>query len=180
MGTATNGLCPDITARKTGGDWVFDLEYQAMTNFSKRAWLRITNHVGSRLELRTEDGSQVQSGNADVTNAFDLPSEAAVKDILEGVAWRARTGQWLRTSVNGSSPGELANAAHFTLSSAYNVSATNTLVLTITPLLYKVDAEQELAHLTEFPPIKMRLLTNGSIEVMAGTGQIKPQTKDAP
>jgi len=58
----------------------------------------------------------------------------------------------------------LATSANFSLQSAFDVSFTNDVVLQITPLIYKVETNEVTAHLIEFLPIKMKLLSNGEVQ----------------
>ncbi len=66
--------------------------------------------------------------------------------------------QWLWTE-----PGALSGAGIIYLQSVFNTSFSNDVVLQVTPMLYKVETNDVTAHLVEFPPIKVRLMSNGDV-----------------
>jgi hypothetical protein len=166
FGQASEGLKPSIFARKQGLEWSFDLEFFAQSNFSRFAWLRITNHAGSTLQLSESDGTQLHSTNADILAAMQLPADTSVSNILNGVPWRARGGQWMRTRLAGSRVGESGRGAHFSLLSAFGIPATNDFVISISPLLYRVGTNGATATLVQFEAITLKLLTNGNVEAL--------------
>jgi len=164
LGETTNYLQPHLLIEKYGADWSIEVDYLAQTNFSRNTWLKITNRIGSRLQLCLTNGMELQSTNLGVLAAMNLPSQTTVSNVLCSIPWRWRPAQWLRTNPTGVGIGDLATSANFSLQSAFDVSFTNDVVLQITPLIYKVETNEVTAHLIEFLPIKMKLLSNGEVQ----------------
>jgi hypothetical protein len=172
QGAATNFLQPSLIVQNLGTNWYFELDFLAQTNFPQNAWLKITNRAASRLELWTIGGVKIPSRNPDTLGAWQLPTETTVSEIMSGVQQRLRVRQWLLFGLNKDGSYTTINHSaavpNFDLGSAFDVSMTNDLILSITPLLYKVDTNLQSAHLTEFPPIKLKLLTNGNVQKIEG------------
>jgi hypothetical protein len=163
-GEATNGLQPDILVEKLGTDWQIDIELYARTNFAKNTWHKITNRFGSKLQLWLTNGMELQSTNPSVLAAMNLPEITTVSNIMHGVRpLHTRGLQWWPVAGRGVVDGESYPTTGFNLKSAFDISPTNDYVLQITPLLYEVETNEVTAHLVEFPPIKMKLMSNGDV-----------------
>jgi hypothetical protein len=165
-GEATNGFQPDILIEKFETDWHIDIELFAQTNFEKNTWLKITNRVGSKLQLWLTNGVELKSTNSSVLAATNLPCQTTVSDIMRGVHPSNRRGsQWLSVVGQPIAAGKFyPSVTFFRLCDAFDISFTNDVVLQITPLIYKVETNGTAAHLVEFPPIKMKLLSNGKVQ----------------
>ncbi|MGA2181173.1 MAG: hypothetical protein ABSH15_16520 [Verrucomicrobiota bacterium] len=165
LGEATNGLQPRLLIEKYGSDWSVEIDLYARTNFEKNAWLKITNRVGSKLQLWLTNGIELQLTNSSILAAMNLPSQTTVSNIMRGVHPSNKRGlQWWPVVGHGVAAGESYTAAGFSLQSDFDISFTNDVMLQITPLIYKVETNEVMAHLTEFPPIKMKLLSNGKVQ----------------
>jgi hypothetical protein len=161
-GEATNCLQPDILIEKHGVGWQIDINLYAQTNFLKNTWLKITNRIGSKLQLWLTNGMELPPTNPAVLAAMNLPSRTTVSDIMRNVHPSNTRGlQWLPVVGQGMVAGEFYTSAGFNLQSAFDVSFTNDVVLQITPLIYKVETNEITADLVEFPPIKIKLLASG-------------------
>jgi hypothetical protein len=161
-GQPTNGVQPVLSFYKSPGDWEFLIEFRASTGFPITTWFKTTNRVGSRLQLWLKDGAEVYSTNRDVMNAFRLPVNTTLDVLKSGVPRSARALQWLHLDSRGPHGAPIIDhSADVFLSRAFGISSTNEMVLQITPLLYRVDTNLQNAHLTEFAPIRVRLLPSG-------------------
>lgn len=162
-GSLTNGLLSSFEFIPSDRGWEIDIVLIAQTNFPPQTWLKITNRVGSKLALWQTNGTPIVSKKLDVLAAFDLPPKTAASEILNFHPRRGRVYQWWlvgRPAVQGSSE----DIADFKLESAFGISPTNDYMLQISPLIYKVETNEVIAHLVEFPPIKIKLLSNGDVQ----------------
>jgi hypothetical protein len=112
------------------------------------------------------DNAEIKSTNAELVALSSIPTDAAVSNILKGVSWRWRGGQWWRTGFKGTTAGETYLLSGFRLRSLFNTDFTNDAVLQVTPVIYKVDTNKLSAHLVEFPPIKLNLTSRGNVQRM--------------
>lgn len=164
-GDATNGLQPDILVEKSEIDWHIDIELFARTNFGKNTWLKITNRVGSKLQLWLTNGVELTITNPSALAAMNLPAQTTVSNIMHGVRpLHTRGLRWWPVVGQGVATGEFHPMTVFSLQSDGGISLTNDVVLQITPLIYKVETNGATAHLVEFPPIKMKLMANGNVQ----------------
>lgn len=164
-GEATNGLQPHILVEKYSSGWTVNIEIYAQSNFVENSWLKITNRVGSKLQVWSTNGIALQSTDPSVLAALCLPSKTAISDIFNHVHPIDRRGmQWWPGSGHKTVLGESAALAVFRLQNVFDVSLTNDVMLQITPLIYRVDTNKITAHLVEFPPVKMKLLSNGTVQ----------------
>ena len=168
-GEQTNGLRPDVLISRAGTNWYIEIEFLCQSNFPPYAWLKPTNHVASKLEVWLTNGVAVPSYSPDVLAAAHLPPQTTVTTIMRGVERSRRGLQWTHGSIDGSSSaGETFAATSFGLRPAFDLPHTNDILLQITPLLYKVDADEVTAHLVTFPPIRIKLLSNGNAQKDGG------------
>ncbi|MGD0207195.1 MAG: hypothetical protein ABSC89_06285 [Verrucomicrobiota bacterium] len=114
----------------------------------------------------TPDGVELKSTNSSVLAATNLPYQTTVSNIMRGVHPSNRRGsQWLSVVGQPITAGKFyPSVTFFRLCDAFDISFTNDVVLQITPLIYKVETNEVTAHLVEFPPIKMKLLSNGEVQ----------------
>ena len=159
----TNGLQPRVTFSREGADWSFEIDYKALTNFPANSWLSITNRCGSKLELWLNDGVKAQIKDQTALAAMSLPTQTTVANIMRGSA-RPRILQWLRFGSRSPVAGETAAVTTFNLSQAFDIAFTNDVTLQITPLLYRVDSNIQTARLIEFPPMRLKLFSNGDVK----------------
>jgi hypothetical protein len=165
VGISTNGLQPTISIQQLGGDWTIEIDYVTQSNFAKYTWLKVTNREGAKLQLWLTNGQAILSSNASVRAAMSLPYQTTVSNVMDGVRSSRRGDQWFRTVVDGSSKAGLSyTASVFTLGEAFGTSISNDCILHITPLMYRVNSNMTTATLLEFPPIKVKLLTNGIVQ----------------
>lgn len=164
-GSLTNGLLSSLEINPASDGWQIDILLTAQTNFPAHAWLKITNRVSSKLELWLTNGVQVLSTNFDVLDVFNLPTQTTVSNIMRHSFFprSGRAYQWWLVG-RPASKGAFNDLANFNLSPSFEISSTNDYVLQITPLIYKVETNEETAHLVEFPPIKVKLLSNGEVQ----------------
>jgi len=162
-GEATNGLQPNLLILKEAANWSFEIDYIAQTNFPENTWLKVTNRVGSKLELLL-DGKKIQLNDAAALAAMSLPAQTTVSNIMKTLHHREHPWLWLRFGSRSPIAGESAAATTFDLKQAFGISFTNNVVLQLTPLLYRVDSNIQTARLVEFPPIKLKLLSNGDVK----------------
>lgn len=145
--------------------WEIDIALASQTNFPARTWLKVTNYVGSKLELWQTNGVQIISTNATILGAFHLPKQTKVSEILSH-SFSPRNQRAYQWWLVGHPANEWSSdyTANFMLESAFDISLTNDYVLQITPLIYKVETNGVTAHLVEFPPIKVKLMANGNVQ----------------
>ena len=163
-GCETNGLQPCLVLDRTPTNWYIAIEFFTLTNFPNYTWLKVTNRVGSRLQLSLTNGVPVGSPSKDLVQAARLPLQTTVPEIMKAVERSRRGLQWMRMT-----PRALANERRtaaqttFDLASAFGMPFTNDVLLRITPLSYRVTNGTN-ARLIEFPPIKLKLEASGSVE----------------
>ena len=157
VGYPTNYLEPHILIEKYGTNWNVEIDFLALTNLDRHAWLKTTNPIGSKLHLWSTGGTEIRLTNADVVAAFNLPRQLTIDDIIRSVRPIDRRGlQWLWTRQEA-----LSAATSFNLPPGFEASITNGVILRIIPLIYKIETNEVTADLVEFPPIKIKLLPNG-------------------
>jgi hypothetical protein len=165
IGQMTNGLEPHLLINKHGNDWDVDIELVAKTNFEQNTWLKVTNQVGSKLQLWSgDDGMELQSTNPSVLAAMRLPFQTTVSEILHGVHPANTRGlQWWPVAMHEIAVGESYPVAGFRLQNAFGCSPTNNYILQVTTLIYRVETNGATAHLVAFPPIKVGLMASGEV-----------------
>jgi hypothetical protein len=156
----TNGLRPYIDFNRSQSGWDVDISLRAQVDCPAKTWLKVTNIVGSKLRLCQTNGFQIVSTNPAVLDAFHLPEQTAVSNILGFHFRRGRVYQWWGAGRPGNE-GILDYTANFKLESVFDVSPTNEYILEVTPLIYRVGTNEAVANLVEFPPVKIMLLPNG-------------------
>ena len=162
-GEAMLGLQPRIFIGASRSYWTIDIDYIAKTDVPSYAWIQVTNRVGSKLRLWLTNGVEVIPKSSDALGALRLPALTTVSNIMAGSWMRgSRAGQWLMHW--GAKAGEDQQAGHCLLGTAFGMAFTNDVVLEITPLLYRVETNRITAHLVEFPPIKVKLFSNGTVQ----------------
>jgi hypothetical protein len=172
VGDTVEGLRPKLLVLREASNWSFELSFDAQTNLSINGWLKITNRVGSKLELWLSDGKKAPIKDASAIAAMNLPAQTTVSNVWQNVPHRWRARQWLFyfSRAKGTKEGENAAATTFGLRDVFDLSFTNDVTLRVTPLLYRVDRNIngdpniETARLVEFPPIKLKLLSNGDVQ----------------
>ena len=166
-GSNTNGAQPYVQIWTSSNKWQIEVGFIFTTNFPGHTWLKITNHVGAKLELWQTNGVKIISKNTDVRDALRLPKHTLSTEILQHSGRPKGTGayQWLEAGFT-IPDGDQIITADFSLSSAFDVAFTNDYVLNISPLIYKVETNLYSAHLVEFPPFKIRLNADGSFNAI--------------
>lgn len=177
-GSQVDGLQPvvnlflshnDINFYPPRNGWEIDIRFTSQTNFPAHTWLKVTNYVGSKLELWQTNSVQIISTNADVLGAFHLPRQTKVSEIMRHsfISPNKRAYRWWlvgRPAYEGASD----YTANFMLESAFDISLTNDYLLQITPLIYRVETNEVTARLVEFPPIRVKLMANGNVQRIEG------------
>ncbi|MGP8199559.1 MAG: hypothetical protein ACLQU4_08680 [Limisphaerales bacterium] len=163
-GPASNGLQPIIELNGGGGDWFIEIDLLAKQNFSRSTWLRITNRVGAKIRGWNTNGVEMPMIDRSALAALTLPTENTVSNVMHGVE-RSRQGlQWWRTNLKGVTSGKRYPTTTFHLAKLFGVPLTNDIILSLAPLIYKVDSQTEIAHLIEFPAVRLHLKTDGTVE----------------
>jgi hypothetical protein len=158
-GEELEGLRPEVILTKVHAKWHMDLGFEALKDFGLRTWLEISNGSGAKLVFwSTNDAAAVPLLDAETIAAERLPLETTVSEAMRGVQRSRRAMQWLRTF-----EGEFTPTASFNLDSALGKPLTNDLLVEITPLLYRVSADEQKARLVSFPPFKFELKVNGEV-----------------
>ena len=153
MGDEDLGLQPLISLTKTDSDWDVAVGFFPADR-PRYHWLKPTNDYCSELRLWLSDGSEVRSQNPKLLAAMRLPPEIVVTNRALS---SSEAEPWL-TIV------ELNRVAQFSLRSAFDIAYTNDVALQITPLLYRVDVTSTRAHLVHLPPLRVKLLPDGSVQ----------------
>jgi len=165
VGSATNGLQPHLSIEKSGKDWSVGIDLHAQTNFDKNTWLKITNRIGSKLQVWLTNGVEVTSTNQSILTAMSPLAQTTVANIMVGVRpLHTRGLQWWPVVNKAVTAGDFGPTTVFELQTDFGISFTNDIILQIAPLIYKVETNEVTAHLVEFPPIKMKLLSNGEVQ----------------
>jgi hypothetical protein len=154
----TNGLAPAIMLRNELQDWFVNIDFKPETELPRETWLKITNRVGSKLVLWDSNEVEIVPTDTNTLAVTNLPRESTVADATLGIPKRRRGLQWLRLE-----PGSFDFATAFRLSEVFGITFTNDYVLQVTPLLYRTQTNDRV-RLVEFPPIKLKLLSNGKVE----------------
>jgi len=164
VGSATNGLSCGLIVVPTSCGWDIDIQLAAETNYPARVWLRITNQVGSQLELQRTNGSAVASTNVDALAAFHLPLRTTVSEIMQhsSIPRDRRAYQWWLVG-HAARVGDYYETALFKLESVFPICLTNDYVLRVTPLIYKAETNDNSVNLIKFPPVKIRIYSNGDV-----------------
>ncbi|HEY3762224.1 MAG TPA: hypothetical protein VGN23_10810 [Verrucomicrobiae bacterium] len=158
--TPTNYLQPCLLITRNGLDWNVEIDYIAKTNFTRHAWLKPITLTGSKLKIWSKNGAEIVSTNIALSEATHLPNQTTTSNIISSVRPSDRRGlQWLWTQ-----PEMLSGANSFYLRPLFGNVFTNDILLQVTPLLYKVETNNTTADLVEFPPIKVKLMTNGDVQ----------------
>jgi hypothetical protein len=163
-GVGTNGLRPVVGIQRYGDDWLFQIDLIAQADFSRTTWLKITNRVGSKLRVWNTNGVECLMKDPSALAALTLPVDTTVPAIMRGVD-RSRQGlQWWRTNLKGVKSGKRYPVTTFGLAPQFGVGFTNDIILGMNPLIYRVDADTNAAHLIEFPAIRLKLKADGTVE----------------
>jgi len=157
-------------------------------------WLGVTNRIGCQLHLWGSDGSEIYSKKPDVSAAFHVPKQATMSNIL--VYIRHSRGRQIPEHL-WIDPDGVSQAYRFQLGDLFLMQFSQEYLLEITPMLYKarinmlqikalqaqkvsnvqinVLINQTPADLVEFPPLILKLLTNGNVVSLEAMPQaIKP------
>lgn len=164
FGIPANGLRPSIEIERGNNDWYLQLNFLAENNFSRNAWLKITNRVASRIRAWDTNGVELPLKDPDALGVSTLPANTTVSNVMDGVERSRRGLQWWRTNVKGATAGRSYPVTTFSLGSQFGVAFTNTVILSVTPLIYKADTNNGTVHLVEFPSIRVKLSKDGTVE----------------
>jgi hypothetical protein len=163
-GLGTNGLQPVLQIERANQDWYVQIDYKTQTNVAWRTWLMISNKVGAKLSLCQTNGVLVPLLDTSAKAAWSLPIKSTASDVFKGVETRRRASQWWGGVRRVLEPGRIYPATGFRLTSAFGISLTNDFILSVSPLMYKVETNMETAHLIEFPTIRVKLKGDGTVE----------------
>jgi hypothetical protein len=161
QGTAVAGLQPEFVFERDPDNWHVNIDYKFVTNTSPQSWLRVTNRVTAKLRAWASNGAELPITNADAEAVLHLPQVTTVSNILRTVYPQSRRGlQWIQTGSKPSVPGDSAYGGSFSLAGVYGCVVTNDVILELTPLAYKVEADGLTARLVDFPALTVELLPN--------------------
>jgi hypothetical protein len=167
-GLETNGLQPIVQINRGTGDWYVEVDLLAHQNFSRNTWLRTTNRVGAKVRAWGTNGVEIYLRDPSALAALNLPDQTTVSDIMRGVEWSRQSSQWWRTDLTGVSAGQRYPITTFRLAPQFGIPLTNDIILSLSPLMYKVDRDANAAHLVEFPAIQLRLGADGTVTKLRG------------
>jgi hypothetical protein len=154
---AAKALHANLYSIRNSNDWEIVLQFTPVTSFKRYAWLQTANPFGAQIQLCFTNGVPCNPKDSMVRQAFDLPFYTTVSNALHGVPWEVRTGQWPLGNTT-------FQTAAFSLKAAFDISFTNDVILQVTPLMYKENTNNQMAWLVNFPPIRVELKTDGTIE----------------
>ena len=166
-GPGTNGLTPRFLVEKSGTnrtDWSVEIDLVAESNCPAFTWLKVPGTTCSRLRLWRINGSELPPSQAAALEA-NAPASTTVSNVMASVHPRSfRPMQWWPGANASASAGQAFGLSGFSLRSAFEMHFTNDALLQIVPLIYKVDTNRIAARLVEFPPTKLKLLANGTVQ----------------
>ena len=166
-GAPTNGLEPVFWMQKSGTnrtDWSIGIDLVVESNCPAFMWLKVPGTTCSRLRLWRTNGSELPPSHAAALEASAL-AFTTVSNVLASVHPRNFRGmQWWPGGSASASAGQAFGLSGFSLRSAFEMHFTNDVLLQIVPLIYKVDTNRIAARLVEFPPTKLKLLANGTVQ----------------
>jgi hypothetical protein len=154
---AAKAFQPQLYCTKYGDDWEVFLQFNPLTNYERFSWMLTANQFGGQLQVCLTNGVPCQTTNAEVLEAFSLPFFTTVSNALKGVEWRRRGAQWPWSN-------SAFQTAGFRLKSAFNLPFTNDVFFQLTPLMYKVNTNNQSAWLVSFPPLRLKLKADGNVE----------------
>jgi hypothetical protein len=180
-GGATNGLKPVLMIEEFGQgsfpEWEASVNFLVESGIGSYSWLQITNVARGKVRLLSVTGNEYLLKGGSARNAFSLPATTTVSNVMQslahnrgrGMLWLAGGAQILRT--NTMLPPALQGGT-YRIGELFGVKTfTNDLLFEVRPLLYQVDANHpsvpvpdRKASLVEFPPIRVKLHTNGTVE----------------
>ncbi len=161
IGTAAQGLQPIVIFEKNRGDndWWLVLKFSPSTNFAILTWLAPFKYFRAKFQICLTKGDHIQPTDPRLLDAMTLPFFTTVSNALRGVRWDRRGGQWPHGIARQS-----FQTASFSLRSGFGTPFTNDFLLQITPLMYKENTNNQTAWLVEFPPIRVKLKIDGTVE----------------
>ena len=159
VGVGTNGLQPDIYLSRSPSGWEMQIQFLADSPPPPRTWLKPTNIVGSEVALSLTNGTPIPTRSPDALAAYHLPVQTKVQEVLRGVPRSRRAMQWLPQGPSGT----MATGTSFGLLQTFDVPPDKDLLLSISPLLYKVGTNELSAQLVRFPIIRLKLTSDGEV-----------------
>jgi len=150
-GVEAGGLEPCVYLYKVPASygWEVDVAVCAKVEALHSQFFKVPNHVGSKVQIWSANGSEVLSNDRDLIASAHLPKETGHIGNLEALYL---------------SDGLMTSIAAFGLQDLFNIVLSNNCVLQITPLVYELDTNSNIAHMVDFQPILIRLHTDGTVE----------------
>jgi hypothetical protein len=162
----SKALRPVLFCDRKGDDWEILLQFRTVEPFERFTWLQTANPIGGQLQVCLTNGVLCQPKNPKVLEAFNLPFYTTVSNALRGVPWETRTSHWPRDRVGFQTAG-------FSLKSVYGMSFTNDVLLQMVPLMYKENTNTQTVWLVSFPPLRVKLKADGTIQKLASDGTVE-------
>jgi hypothetical protein len=147
-GAETDGLVPVVYLYKSTPEIGWDIEVGVRVEGDASGYqlFRVKNNFSSRIRLWQRNGSEVPSSNRDLESSFLFPKELGNLSKLDRL-YRIE--------------GQVNSIAAFGLRYPFKIFLTNDALLEITPLIYKMETNSQIARLVNFQPIRITLHTNG-------------------
>jgi hypothetical protein len=163
-----------VSCLSQDGNWDVCVYFTSTRPVSNDWWLCVTNKIGCQLHLWESDGSELHSKKSYVSAAFHLAKQATMSSLFEYLRHQ-RSGPMLMEHLR-IDPDGVSQAYEFQLGDLFPMQFDHEYLLQVTPMLYKartnvlqvksvndVVTNRTLADLVEYPPLILKLLTNGNV-----------------
>jgi hypothetical protein len=172
QGKVKDDLRPSFVLNKNR-NWSVYVYFSSTRPIKEEWWLCVvSNRIGCQLRLWAEDGALIGSEHSAVDDAFHIAGKAKIPNLLQGIKHAPGPRMMPRLWI---APDAVTEVYSFSLAELFPMVANKSFTLEIAPMLYKADVNpQDLpsrdpvsdritAHLVDFPPLYLKLLTNGAV-----------------
>jgi hypothetical protein len=138
-------------------------------------WLGVvSNRIGCQLRLWETNGVEVHPSNSEVAAASQVAAHPIVASLLDSIRNHRGSdlGMWRRLLIL---PDAVIEVYRYSLGDLFPIASDREYTLEVAPMLYRVNIDKEklksndihtdrlTADLVKFPPLYLKLLTNGTV-----------------
>jgi len=165
LGEESNHLTSSILLEKTRDDWSVEIRFTPTTNFAQDTWLLPTSPFNAKLVLWGSNGKEFPLRDR-ARRAMELADKTTVSNSWRNIDLSRRGAK----NVLGIA-GLYFQVSDFGLRSAFDFPLNQDVVLQIAPVMYRplpnqehIEFTRQIVQLVEFPPIRVKLESNGNVE----------------